>query len=68
MDDFIETPRLIIKSPDWSDFEAYYGLLSDPEVMRYIGKGIRTQEETRENLQKQKGRNAILGEGALLPY
>ncbi len=53
MNIFIETPRLIIKPPNWIDFEAYHGLLSDPEVMRYIGKGIRTREETQENLQNQ---------------
>ena len=50
---FIETPRLLVKPPSEIDFEAYYGLLSDPEVMRYIGKGIRTREEARENLESQ---------------
>ncbi len=53
MSDFIETPRLIIKPPSWNDFEAYYGLLSDPDVMRYIGKGVKTQQESRDNLQQQ---------------
>lgn len=53
MNTFIETPRLLIKPPDKIDFEAYYGLLSDPEVMRYIGKGMRTREEVWENLENQ---------------
>lgn len=53
MNTFIETPHLIIKPPNSMDFEAYYGLLSDPEVMRYIGKGVRTREEARENLESQ---------------
>ena len=38
MNTFIETPRLLVKPPNMIDFEAYYGLLSDSEVMRYIGK------------------------------
>lgn len=49
----IETSRLLIKPPTWADFEAYYSLLSDTEVMRYIGKGVRTWEEARENLENQ---------------
>lgn len=52
MNTFIETSRLLVKPPSENDFEAHYGLLSDPEVMRYIGKGIRTREEARENLEK----------------
>ncbi len=49
---FLETKRLIIKTPELSDFDNLYILQSDPDVMRYIGHGVRTKELVAESLQK----------------
>lgn len=49
---FLETKRLIIKTPTPKDFDLLYALQSDPKVMRYIGQGIRSKEEVRISLDK----------------
>lgn len=46
----LETQRLIIKSPALDNFENLYALYSDPEVMQYVGQGVRSREETRKKL------------------
>lgn len=47
---FLETKRLIIKQPEATDYERLFALQSDPEVMRYIGQGVRTEPEVRTGL------------------
>jgi GrpB-like predicted nucleotidyltransferase (UPF0157 family) len=39
MTTFLETKRLILKLPDYSDFDRIIALRSDPEVMKFIGDG-----------------------------
>lgn len=48
----LETKRLIVKSTSLENFENVYTLFSDPEVMRYVGSGAKTREETRESQEK----------------
>jgi RimJ/RimL family protein N-acetyltransferase len=48
---FLETKRLVINAPELSDFDNMCTLQSDPEVMRYIGHGVRTKELVAESLQ-----------------
>lgn len=47
----LETKRLIVKSSSLDNLENVYALYSDPEVMHYVGHGIKTREETREALE-----------------
>lgn len=49
---FLETKRLIIKKPVADDFNDCYGLQRDPEVMKYIGSGIRQEPEVKTQLDK----------------
>ena len=42
----IETPRLQLRQFVPNDLDELYRLYSDPDLMRYIGKGIRTKNET----------------------
>jgi RimJ/RimL family protein N-acetyltransferase len=46
----VETARLRLHPPTAADLEDLSGLTSDPEVMRYLGKGVRTREETESAL------------------
>jgi [ribosomal protein S5]-alanine N-acetyltransferase len=48
----IESERLIIKAPSESDFENFYAQQSDADVMKYIGRGVRSSEEVRKGLAK----------------
>ena len=48
----LETPRLIIKPTSLENLDNVCELFTDPEVMRYIGQGVRGREETLENLKK----------------
>jgi ribosomal-protein-alanine N-acetyltransferase len=58
-----ETPRLRLRPFTPADFDELYGLYSDPEVMRYIGHGVRTREETEQGMARTAGHwsNAGLG-------
>lgn len=49
---FIETRNLIVDHPQQGDFGELYQLQSDPEVMRYIGTGTRSNNEVQEQLEK----------------
>lgn len=51
MSKFLETKRLIIHSPELSDLDNLSVLQSDPEVMRYIGQGVRTKIEVADGMQ-----------------
>jgi [ribosomal protein S5]-alanine N-acetyltransferase len=46
------TPRVIIKTPVLNDFENLYDLQSNPEIMTFIGNGIRSAEEVAFGLSK----------------
>jgi RimJ/RimL family protein N-acetyltransferase len=45
-----ETARLLLRPFTTADFDDLYSLYSDPEVMRYIGAGVRTREETEQGM------------------
>ncbi len=49
---FIETKRLTIFAPKLEDLEEQIRLQSNPEVMMYIGNGVRNREEVKQGLQK----------------
>lgn len=49
---FLETTRLYMRPPCKEDFQDLYQLQSDPEVMRYIGEGIRDKDTVRRGLQQ----------------
>ena len=43
---FLETERLILRLPTWSDLDHLVALRSDPDVMKYLGDGsIHTKEQ-----------------------
>lgn len=46
----IETPRLRLRQFTPNDFDHLCRLYSNPDLMRYIGKGIRTKNETQAAL------------------
>lgn len=46
----LETARLKLRLFRLSDFDDLYRLYSEPEVMRYVGRGARTQQETETGL------------------
>lgn len=47
----IETKRLILKSSTKENFPEVFSLLSDPDVMRYVGNGPRTESEVHVGLE-----------------
>ena len=47
----LETHRLILRHLEPQDLEALFALYRDPEIRRYFPDGVRTQEETREELE-----------------
>ena len=49
---FLETKRLIINTPELDDFDDLYALQSDADVMKYIGRGVRTQSDVLNGLEK----------------
>jgi RimJ/RimL family protein N-acetyltransferase len=50
---FLETTRLMLKTPELSDFDNLLILRSDPDVMKYIGDGTtHTEAQVRKFLQE----------------
>jgi GrpB-like predicted nucleotidyltransferase (UPF0157 family) len=47
---FLETTRLILKTPELSDLNNLIILRADPDVMRYTGDGVQEQETVKEAL------------------
>ncbi len=43
----IQTPRLLIIPLEEEDFPLALDMMQNPQVMRYIGKGVKTEEEAR---------------------
>jgi RimJ/RimL family protein N-acetyltransferase len=48
----IETRRLLLRRWQSKDLDAYSRLCADPEVMRYIGSGPRTREQSEEQISR----------------
>ncbi len=46
------TDRLLMRPFQWSDLHVLAGLASDPDVMRYIGKGPETREEVTQGVER----------------
>ncbi|HEV2296454.1 MAG TPA: GNAT family N-acetyltransferase [Tepidisphaeraceae bacterium] len=46
----LETDRLILRHLEWSDLDALHAILSDPDVMRYIGNGRAKSRQQTERL------------------
>lgn len=46
----IETARLYLRQFTPDDLDDLYRIYSDPEIMKYVGKGVRTREETENAL------------------
>jgi len=46
----IETSRLLLRMFTPDDVDAMWAIEREPEVMKYVGKGARTLDETRERL------------------
>ncbi len=47
-----QTDNLIIKTPNSDDLDNLYKLQSDPQVMKYVGSGVRQKEVVADKLQK----------------
>jgi ribosomal-protein-alanine N-acetyltransferase len=58
-----ETPRLRLRPFAAGDLDDLCGLFGDPEVMRYVGNGVRTREETEASLARMAGHWPRLGFG-----
>jgi ribosomal-protein-alanine N-acetyltransferase len=63
-----ETARLRLRPFVPGDFEELFRLYSDPEVMRYIGQGVRTPEETEQGLNRGLGHWRDRGFGMWAAY
>jgi ribosomal-protein-alanine N-acetyltransferase len=50
-----ETARLRLRPFEPGDFEELFRLYSDPDVMRFIGQGVRTREEAEQGLARGIG-------------
>jgi ribosomal-protein-alanine N-acetyltransferase len=46
----LETERLVLRHLRWTDLDALAALYADPDVRRYFPDGIRTFEQTRDEL------------------
>ncbi len=43
----VETDRLILRQLEWPDLDAMHAIVSDPDVMRYVGNGSpKTRQQT----------------------
>jgi RimJ/RimL family protein N-acetyltransferase len=58
----LTTDSLLLEPLTRDDYAWLFGLYADPEVMRYIGHGPRSEEESRRNL------DWLLAHGERLPY
>src|SRR2546430_15872352 len=60
--DRLRTEALLLDPLAREDFSWLFALYADAEVMRYIGRGVRTEEESRRNL------DWLLAHGERLPF
>ena len=47
----LETPRLILRHLVLDDLDALFALYSDPEIRKYFPDGVKSHEDTREELE-----------------
>lgn len=59
----IATDRLSLQAPNLSDFPDMVALWSDPDVVRYIGGRVFSDEEIWQRLLRYRGHWALLGYG-----
>ena len=52
MANMIETKRLILKTSMRENFQHVFSFLSDPDVIRYIGNGPKTEKEVHDGIEK----------------
>ncbi len=52
MNPFLSSSRLIIQKPIFDDFADLYHLQTTPEVMAFVGNGVREKNEVRVGLEK----------------
>lgn len=58
----IETPRLILRSPELADTPGLHAVLGDPEAMRFIPSGVKkTLEETEAQVRRRIELEETLG-------
>ena len=60
--DRLRTESLLLDPLAREDFSWLFALYADAEVMRYIGRGVRTEEESRRNL------DWLVAHGERLPF
>src|SRR3954447_22268472 len=59
----LETPSLLLERLTRDDYPWLFVLYADPEVMRYIGTGVRGEEQSRKTLDGQLAQGERLGFG-----
>src|SRR3954452_12900572 len=59
----LETPSLLLEPLTRDDYPWLFVLYADPEVMRYIGTGVRGEEQSRKTLDGQLAQGERLGFG-----
>ena len=58
----LESDSLVLEPLARTDFDWLCALYADPEVMRYIGTGVRSEQQSRKNL------DALLAQGERLGF
>jgi len=59
----LTTSSLALDPLDPKDYGWLFKLYADPEVMRFIGSGVRTEEQSRTNLDAHRAQGERLGYG-----
>jgi RimJ/RimL family protein N-acetyltransferase len=59
----LETPRLILRAAEKSDYDAAFAMWSDPDVVRYIGGNTRSSVEVWSAIARGRGCWPLLGYG-----
>jgi RimJ/RimL family protein N-acetyltransferase len=53
MKTILETERLLLREFVLDDVEAFFRMVSDPDVIRYVGEGAKTIEEAKKGLEER---------------
>jgi RimJ/RimL family protein N-acetyltransferase len=61
----IETERLLLRTPDESDVDAWTEMLTDPEVARYLGPPFASRAEVADHIRTVRERHEADGFGLL---
>ncbi len=59
----LQTERLVLRGHRAEDFDAYFAMVSDPEVMRFINKNGTPREQAWARMLRYPGMWALLGFG-----